>query len=264
LRNRIAPVRFLAALLIPLAVFVSAGSVSALNTKHEAETMTQPAGALVRDDSSASGGKYLEVGANGSATKAFSSSVSEVVVRARGDQCEGAAQMRVYVDSTLVGSSAASSATSWADFTYSNLSIAGGSHTLTIEYSNDYSRQGCDRDLHLDYFVITDDRPDSDGDGIKDAEDACPNEPGPASNNGCPEPPSDDAFKLEAETMSLPAGASVIDDPVASGGKAIHFTQAGNASASVTLSEPTERIVVVAKAPQGGSPDLDSIRKPPD
>jgi hypothetical protein len=30
---------------------------------------------------------------------------------------------------------------------------------------------------------------DTDGDGISDAEDGCPNEPGPASNNGCPLPP---------------------------------------------------------------------------
>jgi glycerophosphoryl diester phosphodiesterase len=29
--------------------------------------------------------------------------------------------------------------------------------------------------------------PDADGDGVPDASDACPNEPGPASNNGCPE-----------------------------------------------------------------------------
>jgi hypothetical protein len=31
--------------------------------------------------------------------------------------------------------------------------------------------------------------PDSDGDGIPDSSDACPYEPGPASNNGCPVPP---------------------------------------------------------------------------
>ncbi len=86
MRNRIAPVRFLAALLITLAVFVSAGSVSALDTKHEAETMMQPDGTGIRDDSGASGGEYLEVGVNGSARKAFSSSVSEVVVRARGNK----------------------------------------------------------------------------------------------------------------------------------------------------------------------------------
>ena len=28
--------------------------------------------------------------------------------------------------------------------------------------------------------------PDADGDGITDADDACPNEAGPAANNGCP------------------------------------------------------------------------------
>lgn len=32
--------------------------------------------------------------------------------------------------------------------------------------------------------------PDSDGDGVLDADDDCPNEAGPASNNGCPEDPA--------------------------------------------------------------------------
>jgi len=74
---------------------------------------------------------------------------------------------------------------------------------------------------------------------------------------GEPPPPPDSAFKLDAETMALPAGASVIDDSAASGAKAVLFAQAGNATASVTLSEVTEKIAVVAKAPQGGSPDLE-------
>ncbi|EDP94789.1 thrombospondin type 3 repeat-containing protein [Kordia algicida OT-1] len=34
--------------------------------------------------------------------------------------------------------------------------------------------------------------PDADGDGVPDAEDECPNEAGPASNNGCPEDPEPD------------------------------------------------------------------------
>jgi hypothetical protein len=33
--------------------------------------------------------------------------------------------------------------------------------------------------------------PDADGDGVPDADDQCPNTPGPASNNGCPVPPPD-------------------------------------------------------------------------
>ena len=33
--------------------------------------------------------------------------------------------------------------------------------------------------------------PDSDGDGLTDNVDGCPNEPGPADNNGCPWPDSD-------------------------------------------------------------------------
>ena len=33
--------------------------------------------------------------------------------------------------------------------------------------------------------------PDADGDGVADSVDQCPNDPGPASNNGCPLPPPD-------------------------------------------------------------------------
>ena len=74
---------------------------------------------------------------------------------------------------------------------------------------------------------------------------------------GEPPPPPDSAFKLEAETMSRPAGASVVSHSDASGARALRFTQAGNATASVTLDQAADRIVVVAKAPQGGSPDLE-------
>ena len=57
--------------------------------------------------------------------------------------------------------------------------------------------------------------------------------------------------------MSRPAGASVVSQSDASGARALRFTQAGNATASVTLDQAADRIVVVAKAPQGGSPDLE-------
>lgn len=51
--------------------------------------------------------------------------------------------------------------------------------------------------------------PDSDGDGIQDSEDACPNEAGPAELNGCPDsdgdgvPDKDDACPNEAGPASL-------------------------------------------------------------
>jgi len=78
-----------------------------------------------------------------------------------------------------------------------------------------------------------------------------------SSSLGEPPPPPDSAFKLEAETMSRPAGASVVSQSDASDAQALRFTQAGNATASVTLDQAADRIVVVAKAPQGGSPDLE-------
>jgi len=40
---------------------------------------------------------------------------------------------------------------------------------------------------------------------------------------------------VEAESMTLPAGASVVPDSLASGGRAIKLTQNGTVTASVTL-----------------------------
>ena len=56
--------------------------------------------------------------------------------------------------------------------------------------------------------------PDSDGDGVPDKDDACPNEPGEASNNGCPAAPQKliDFLQGESSTLLFKASSSVISD----------------------------------------------------
>jgi PA14 domain/Ca-dependent carbohydrate-binding module xylan-binding/Glycosyl hydrolase family 26 len=151
---------FLVGLTVVLALMLGGASLVtrvalALDTTHQAETMILPGGAIVRSDTSASGGKAVELGVNGAVTKSFSGSVSSVVVRAKGDQCSGAPQMRVSIDGSVIGTSSISNA-AWSTFTYSSVDIPSGSHTLKIAYINNYRTTWCDRDLHVDYFVLTD------------------------------------------------------------------------------------------------------------
>jgi hypothetical protein len=127
----------------------------ALDTTHQAETMTVPGGAILRSDTLASGGKAIELGVNGAVTKSVSGSISKVVVSAKGDQCSGAPQMRVSIDGSVIGTSSVSN-TAWSTLTYSSLDIPSGPHTMKIEYINDSRTSWCDRDLHVDYFVLTD------------------------------------------------------------------------------------------------------------
>jgi hypothetical protein len=54
------------------------------------------------------------------------------------------------------------------------------------------------------YKIFASDLPDSDGDGVPDSEDQCPNEAGPASNNGCPLPPPDTVAPVTTAT-AIPA-----------------------------------------------------------
>lgn len=45
---------------------------------------------------------------------------------------------------------------------------------------------------NVNWCVTAATNPDTDGDGIPDADDLCPNDPGPADNDGCPYPPDTD------------------------------------------------------------------------
>jgi len=45
--------------------------------------------------------------------------------------------------------------------------------------------------------------PDRDGDGIADLKDKCPDQPGPAQNDGCPPPPDEPVVEVETSRLSL-------------------------------------------------------------
>ena len=68
-----------------------------------------------------------------------------------------------------------------------------------------------------------------------------------------------DSARFEAESMTESSSAiSVVSDPAASGGRALRYTNdKGPADKTVTLVAPSERVVVRARATQGGgSPSI--------
>jgi Ca-dependent carbohydrate-binding module xylan-binding len=120
----------------------------------EAEGMSGSSG-IVQSDASASGGLrlFLSTYTTGSKTFTTSTAASQLIVRAKGDQCKevsgtSAPSMTLTVDGTTVGTRSVTSST-WADhaFTYT---LPPGQHTIAISYVNDYENAACNRGLYLD------------------------------------------------------------------------------------------------------------------
>lgn len=116
----------------------------------EAESMALTAGAGgPYVDSGASGGQALLLSANGTASVTTTTgAVKQLVVRARADLCAGAPRMQVRVDDAVVVSAEVST-TRWSDYT-SAVSLAAGTHRVSIAYTNDHRTKKCDRNLRLD------------------------------------------------------------------------------------------------------------------
>nr|WP_231126514.1 family 16 glycosylhydrolase [Motilibacter aurantiacus] len=72
-----------------------------------------------------------------------------LLLRARGDQCQGAPQAEVTVDGKLVSTVTVSAAGSWATYRLPG-SWEAGAHSVAVRYVNDVRTAACDRNLHLD------------------------------------------------------------------------------------------------------------------
>jgi hypothetical protein len=117
----------------------------------EAETMAlAPTSAgVVRDDPTASAGRSLLIWANGAASRTVTApAATRLVVRARGNQCDGAPRMTLTVDGTQRPAIDVP-ATALTDYSV-DAPLAAGQHTIRVGYVNDYRRTGCDRDLIVD------------------------------------------------------------------------------------------------------------------
>ena len=116
----------------------------------EAEAMSLPApDGMVVADASASGGRALLIWSDGTASEALTTgAIGTIDVRARGDQCAGAPTMVLTVDGATLGSWSVAS-TGWAGYAAA-VTLAAGSHTFAISFTNDFMGYGCDRNLYVD------------------------------------------------------------------------------------------------------------------
>lgn len=116
----------------------------------EGMTLSSSKNGAVYSDSTASGGRAVVLNKNSSISKTVTlPQSSSVVIRAKGDQYQGAPSMRVTINGTEVATVAVS-ATSWTDYTVP-ISAGPGTYTLTIAYINDLSgKKSGDRNLRLD------------------------------------------------------------------------------------------------------------------
>ncbi len=117
----------------------------------EAEAMALPGSAgQPFADASASGQAGLLVWTNGTATATLSTrrTRTALVVRARGDQCQGAPQLQVALDGVVVATVPVP-ATAWTDYTVAG-SWPAGRHRVALSFTNDAATPDCDRNLRLD------------------------------------------------------------------------------------------------------------------
>ncbi len=122
----------------------------------EGETLTvTPAKAgSIYSDTAASGRKALLLSTNSTATKTLSlPSATGLVIRARGDQYNGAPMMTVSVDGVVVATTQVS-ATSWTDYSIP-VALAAGTHTISIAFTNDLRQSASkDRNLRIDKITV--------------------------------------------------------------------------------------------------------------
>lgn len=132
------------------------------DTAFEAEGMavsqdyawSSPTPGTVQDDATASAGKRLMLWTYGTASKTLTTehAYSRVVVRAKGDQCDGAPEAWLKVDGATVAKHAVT-ATGWTDYSHT-LRLPAGQHTISVQYPYDYESSACNRNLYLDRVVL--------------------------------------------------------------------------------------------------------------
>jgi endoglucanase len=136
-------------------VMLHGAAAHAATSVVEAETMSLPSwGGMTVSEPSASGGRELLIWSNATATATVTTTAARrLVVRVRGDQCQGAPQMTVRVDGRVLLTQSVSS-TTWTT-AGGDVALANGSHSVSVSFDNDAMAGGCDRNLRLDTITIS-------------------------------------------------------------------------------------------------------------
>src|SRR4051794_5649213 len=104
-------------------------------------------------DTAASGGKALKIWGNDTATRRLDLAAgSDLVIRGRGDQCQGAPNLVVKLDGKQVLSTPVSS-TGFADVR-ATVKVTAGTHSVAVAMSNNLVAGGCDRNLYIDKVTV--------------------------------------------------------------------------------------------------------------
>jgi hypothetical protein len=152
---RIMVAAVLVATFFTLAVYEPANAETYFSVQAEDMSLNPSSAGKVASDSSAWYGEYLWMWSNAEATKSITTteSVGEVLLRARGTQCEGAPNATVLIDGRQVMSRSVSSGT-WAYYSAST-SLSPGTHTVKVRFTNDhYLSSSCNRDLLVDEVAL--------------------------------------------------------------------------------------------------------------
>ncbi|MBI5104063.1 MAG: glycoside hydrolase family 6 protein [Solirubrobacterales bacterium] len=137
-----------AALLLPAAAHAATATT-------EAESLAIPAGTgAVVDDAAAGGGRAALLWSTTTATATVTTRAARrLVVRARGDQCDGAPRMRVTVDGRTALDVAMTSST-WTEHG-TDRALADGPHAVAVTFVNDARAATCDRNLRVDRLTLS-------------------------------------------------------------------------------------------------------------
>ena len=175
-------------------------------------------------DPDASAGEALLIWSNATASHEVSvPALGKVTVRAKGDLCNGAPTMALLVDGRTL-STRSVGATGWTDYATS-VSIPAGTHTVGIQFANDATGSGCDRNLRVDRLTFT---------------------PAVASLS-----------RFEAEAMTLAGGSGqVFGDASASGGSALLIWSNGAATYTAQTSGMTGITVTARGDLCNGAPHM--------
>ena len=125
-------------------------------TSVEGEDMLVPEGERAEDvhDDDAGGGRALRLPRESTASiRVDTVAAPNVVIRARGDQCNGAPQAVVTVDGRRVLAAEVSSP-EWRTYS-ARADVAAGSHEVRVSFPNNLVADGCDRNLYVDWVMFT-------------------------------------------------------------------------------------------------------------
>lgn len=126
-----------------------------LSTTLQAEVMSAPATGIVAGSSSTEKARLFYANSVATGEVVLPQQTNQIVIVARGDQCQGAPNMRLKIDGTEVASRAVSRS-GWVSYT-TKTTVTPGRHMVELAFTNDLYVPSirCDRNLYVDRIVLS-------------------------------------------------------------------------------------------------------------